>query len=108
MELLQFGTQVVVECTDEEDKVWTVYDAGPKTVRCPLVFLPPASGTADVFFKQILALSSLGYRVMSVSTLLLNASVHMLCDFSLRSVPPFCPSLTGVRCTLNYHLSFLL
>lgn len=58
--------KVVVECTDEEDKVWTVYDAGPKTVRCPLVFLPPASGTADVFFKQILALSSLGYRVMSL------------------------------------------
>ncbi len=57
----------MVECTDEEDKVWIVYDAGPKTVRCPLVFLPPASGTADVFFKQILALSSLGYRVMSVS-----------------------------------------
>eukprot|EP00794_Sanderia_malayensis_P009862 gene9861-10872_t len=59
-------SQVVVECTDEEDKVWVVYDAGPKSVRCPLVFLPPASGTADIFFKQILALSSLGYRAMSL------------------------------------------
>ena len=58
--------QVVVESHEEEDKIWVVYDAGPKTVRCPLVFLPPASGTADVFFKQLLALSSLGYRVMSV------------------------------------------
>ena len=57
---------MVVESNDEEDKVWVVYDAGPKTVRCPLVFLPPVSGTADVFFKQLLALSSLGYRVMSV------------------------------------------
>lgn len=47
--------------------MWVVYDAGPKSVRCPLIFLPPASGTADVFFKQLLALSSLGYRVMSVS-----------------------------------------
>lgn len=46
-----------------------VYDAGPKTVRCPVLFLPPASGTADVFFKQILTLSSIGYRVMSVSYL---------------------------------------
>jgi len=58
--------KVVVESNDEEDKVWVVYDAGPKTVRCPLVFLPPVSGTADVFFKQLLALSSLGYRVMSL------------------------------------------
>lgn len=59
--------QVVVDSDIEEDKVWIVYDAGPKSVRCPIVFLPPASGTADVFFKQLVALSSIGYRVMSVS-----------------------------------------
>jgi len=58
--------KVVVDCDGEEEKVWVVYDAGPKSVRCPLIFLPPASGTADVFFKQLLALSSLGYRVMSI------------------------------------------
>lgn len=58
--------KVVVDCDGEEDKVWVVYDAGPKTVRCPVLFLPPASGTADVFFKQILTLSSIGYRVMSI------------------------------------------
>lgn len=58
--------KIVVESTDEEDKIWTVYDAGPKSVRCPLIFLPPASGTADIYFKQIVALSSLGYRVMSI------------------------------------------
>lgn len=58
--------KVIVDSDLEEDKVWTVYDAGPKTVRCPLVFLPPASGTADVFFKQLVALSSVGYRVMSI------------------------------------------
>lgn len=46
--------------------MWVVYDAGPRTVRCPIIFLPPASGTADVFFKQLLALSSVGYRVMAV------------------------------------------
>ncbi|XP_066916656.1 maspardin-like [Clytia hemisphaerica] len=58
--------KVVVDSDEEEDKVWVVYDAGPKTVRCPVIFLPPASGTADVFFKQLLALSSSGYRVMSI------------------------------------------
>lgn len=48
------------------DKEWVVYDAGPKVVRCPIVFLPPASGTADIFYRQILSLSSLGYRVIAV------------------------------------------
>ena len=50
-----------------DEKEWLIYDAGPRNVRCPLICLPPASGTADVFFKQILTLSSLGYRVISVS-----------------------------------------
>lgn len=49
-----------------ENETWTIYDAGPRTIRCPLILLPPASGQADVFFKQILALSSMGYRVISV------------------------------------------
>lgn len=61
----------MVDTDLEEDKVWVVYDAGPKTVRCPIVFLPPASGTADVFFKQLLALSSAGYRVMSVNSVII-------------------------------------
>ena len=45
-----------------------MYDAGPKSVRCPVMFLPPASGKADVFFKEILTLSAAGYRVIGVST----------------------------------------
>ena len=57
--------QIVVDSSD--DKEWLIYDAGPRSVRCPLICLPPASGTADVFFKQVLTLSSLGYRVISVS-----------------------------------------
>ena len=51
---------------DDDGSTWTLYDAGPRTVCCPLLFLPPVSGRADVFFRQILALSSLGYRVISV------------------------------------------
>lgn len=49
-------------------KEWIIYDAGPKTIKSPLVFLPPVSGTADVFFRQILTLSSLGFRVISVDS----------------------------------------
>lgn len=45
---------------------WKVYDAGPKSVRCPLIFLPPACGTAEIYFRQILHLSACGYRVIGV------------------------------------------
>ena len=71
-----------------------MYDAGPKTVRCPIVFLPPASGTADIFFKQLLALSSAGYRVMSVSKIMmimilsLNVSVNIHYD-TLNQLAPY-------------------
>ena len=51
---------------DDATKEWKVYDAGPRSVKCPLICFPPASGTADVFFRQILALSAVGYRVMAV------------------------------------------
>uniref|UniRef100_A0A8B9LUQ9 Maspardin n=1 Tax=Astyanax mexicanus TaxID=7994 RepID=A0A8B9LUQ9_ASTMX len=26
---------------DDDSKVWSLYDAGPKTIRCPIIFLPP-------------------------------------------------------------------
>ena len=54
---------------DGGEKVWTVYDAGPKTVRCPIICLPPASGRADVFYKQILSLSAAGHRIIAVKIL---------------------------------------
>lgn len=34
-------------------------------MTCPLVCLPPVSGTADVFFKQVLGLASRGVRVIA-------------------------------------------
>lgn len=90
---------MVVDCDGEEDKVWVVYDAGPKTVRCPLIFLPPASGTADVFFKQLLALSSLGYRVMSVSI------VYQLGLPSIGILNHVSPLLSyETICAICYHL----
>ena len=59
--------QIIVD--DDGERVWTLYDAGPKAVRSPIMFLPPASGKADVFFKQIIVLSTAGYRVVAVSIL---------------------------------------
>lgn len=52
---------------EDPEKVWTVYDGGPKTIKTPLICLPPVSGTADIFFKQILSLGAKGFRVISVS-----------------------------------------
>uniref|UniRef100_A0A3B3YQP6 Maspardin n=1 Tax=Poecilia mexicana TaxID=48701 RepID=A0A3B3YQP6_9TELE len=51
---------------DDDSKVWSLYDAGPKSIRCPIIFLPPVSGTAEVFFQQVQALTGWGYRVISV------------------------------------------
>eukprot|EP00035_Acanthoeca_spectabilis_P003075 m.91154 g.91154 ORF g.91154 m.91154 type:complete len:307 (+) comp11914_c0_seq2:210-1130(+) len=55
-----------VEHTDGSIKTWSLYDYGPRGVRCPLVFLPPATGTADIFYKQLMSLGAAGFRVLSV------------------------------------------
>lgn len=51
---------------EDGSKVWTMYDSGPRNITCPLICFPPVSGTADVFFRQILALSGRGYRVIAL------------------------------------------
>ncbi|KAJ8979709.1 hypothetical protein NQ317_015533 [Molorchus minor] len=55
--------RIVVD--SDNTKGWRIYDCGPKKVRCPLVCIPSVSGTADIFFKQALALSAKGIRVIS-------------------------------------------
>jgi len=47
------------------DKVFKFYDYGPKEVA-PLIFIPGASGTAEVFYKQFLSLCPKGYRLISI------------------------------------------
>ena len=54
------------------NKYWTLYDAGPRCVRSPVIFLPPASGKADIFFRQIMALSAMGYRTLAVCVTYFN------------------------------------
>lgn len=54
--------------TEHEDKYWTLYDCGPREQTCPVMCLPPVSGTADVFFLQCMALAAKGYRVIAVES----------------------------------------
>ncbi|XP_037080077.1 maspardin-like [Pollicipes pollicipes] len=68
---------VVVDYDDS--KVWRLYDVGPRSDACPIVFLPPLSGTADVYFRQLLSLSSRGFRVLSVSYPV-YWTVHEFCE----------------------------
>lgn len=51
---------------DDDKKEWTIYDIGPRHIKCPLICFPPASGKAEVFFKQLLSLSTAGFRVIAV------------------------------------------
>ncbi|CAL4082689.1 unnamed protein product [Meganyctiphanes norvegica] len=54
-------------CVDEDvTKVWKLYDAGPRDIRCPLICIPPVSGTSDCYYKQILALSAQGARIIAL------------------------------------------
>jgi len=52
---------------DGSDKAWSVYDSGPKCITCPLVCFPPASGSSEVFFKQLMELPKKNIRVIAVS-----------------------------------------
>lgn len=110
--------QIIVD--DDDSKVWSLYDAGPKNVRCPLIFLPPVSGTAEVFFHQMLALTGWGYRVISVSVYnrkkrhysfsfssLLQFHILLMSNlFIYKEVYPYNHVLVPVVWDTHTHLSF--
>ncbi|KAL6182031.1 hypothetical protein ACLB2K_043454 [Fragaria x ananassa] len=62
---IYFKSQVPLHKIPIGTKQWRYYDFGPKAVT-PLICLPGTAGTADVCYKQIMALSMKGYRVISV------------------------------------------
>ncbi|CAN1834195.1 SPG21 [Linum perenne] len=62
---VHFKSQVPLHKIPIGSKQWRYYDFGPKMVP-PLICLPGIAGTADVYYKQIMALSMKGYRVISV------------------------------------------
>lgn len=62
---IYFKSQVPLHKIPVGTKQWRYYDFGPKAVP-PLICLPGTAGTADVHYKQIMALSMKGYRVISV------------------------------------------
>ncbi|CAI0476823.1 unnamed protein product [Linum tenue] len=53
---VHFKSQVPLHKIPIGSKQWRYYDFGPKTVP-PLICLPGIAGTADVYYKQIMALS---------------------------------------------------
>ncbi|CAN6438633.1 unnamed protein product [Victoria cruziana] len=62
---VHFKSQVPLHKISIGANQWRYYDYGPKLVP-PLICLPGTAGTADVYYKQIMSLSSKGYRVISV------------------------------------------
>ncbi|RWS31130.1 Maspardin-like protein [Leptotrombidium deliense] len=56
--------KIVVD--EDSSKVWTLYDSGPRSVHSPLLCFPPVSGTADVFFLQLMSLTAKGCRVIAL------------------------------------------
>ncbi|KAK1436165.1 hypothetical protein QVD17_01941 [Tagetes erecta] len=62
---IHFKSQVPLHKIPIGTKQWRYYDFGPKVVP-PLICIPGIAGTADVYYKQIMALSMKGYRVISV------------------------------------------
>lgn len=108
---------------DEDDtKIWSYYETGPREVLYPVVFLPPVSGSADVFFHQMIYLSERGYRVISIEypayyTLeeFLVGFKRLLRRFQIRGAHLFGASLGGFlaqkfseRCTPGTVRSLIL
>ena len=50
----------------QQEYCWRLYDHGPKAVRTPLLLLPPVSGSADVWYQQMLPLACHGFRCIAV------------------------------------------
>ncbi|GAB2274107.1 hypothetical protein Dimus_008878 [Dionaea muscipula] len=64
-DFIYFKSQVPLHKIPIGTKQWRYYDFGPKLVP-PLICIPGTAGTADVYYKQIMALSMKGYRVISI------------------------------------------
>ncbi|CAO2820057.1 unnamed protein product [Amaranthus hypochondriacus] len=62
---IYFKSQVPLHKIPVVSKQWRYYDFGPKEIP-PLICIPGTAGSADVYYKQIMALSMKGYRVISV------------------------------------------
>jgi len=56
--------KIIIE-QEQAQRIWRYYDYGPKEA-VPLVFLHGASGTAEVFYKQMMSLCPKGYRIVAV------------------------------------------
>ncbi|GAQ85524.1 hypothetical protein KFL_002390160 [Klebsormidium nitens] len=89
-----------------QNKHFRYYEFGPKRLD-PLICLGGAASTADCFYKQVLALSSKGYRIMAVDAPALWTHAEWMAAFdkfldSLRinQVHLYGTSLGGFLCQL--------
>lgn len=100
---------------DDGNKEWAVFECGPKDSDTPVVFLPPVSGSADIFFRQLIYLSDRGFRVISTEyptyyTLeeFIRGFRCFISYFQLKQVHLFGASLGGFLaqkfCEKNSHL----
>lgn len=74
------------------ERVWKYYDFGPKEAT-PLVCIPGASGTADVFYRQMVRLSSFSFQFSSFSLIFL-ISLHFS-TFPFSNFPHF-PTFSAI------------
>jgi hypothetical protein len=75
-------------------KVWSYYQFGPKNVE-PLVMLPGASGTGQVFYKQFVTMCPKGYHLISVrSARLSTAQIEKLVHRSTIRPTPLISTLS--------------
>eukprot|EP00049_Salpingoeca_infusionum_P019234 m.360981 g.360981 ORF g.360981 m.360981 type:complete len:331 (-) comp19262_c0_seq1:359-1351(-) len=58
--------KLMVVTPSGEELMWKIYDMGPKSVKTPILFFPPVSGSGRVFFRQLMPLSAAGYRCIAV------------------------------------------
>jgi len=61
-------------------RTWRYFEAGPKD-SVPIVMLPGAAGTAEVFYRQIMSLCPKGYRIVSVQPPAFNSYQRFLKAF---------------------------
>jgi pimeloyl-ACP methyl ester carboxylesterase len=106
-EFKQFQANVSRRMVDIGGVTWVYYEQGPRDMT-PLVMIPGTSGTAEMFFLQILALGGRGYHVIACTPPAYwdhnawVAGLHsFLSQFSYPKIHLFGTSLGGYLC-LHY------
>ena len=97
----------IIVSIDEQEDTWAMYDYGPKSVLCPILFLAPVSGSADIFFKQLMSLGSQGIRCIAVrAPCVFKFTCKSSTQLPHRPIP--CTNIATHRCTVGYRTFSLI